>query len=57
MIVDDEDPTIPDVIELDGWLRDTDEKTWGVLRYTTYETFYKAALVIWRARGSPDIRT
>lgn len=54
---DDDDPSIPDVFDLNDWLYDTNRTVWDVLRYVTYSSFYTAALNIWRQAGSPNIRT
>ena len=55
--IDDDDPAIPDVFDLDAWLYDTHREVWDVLRYVTYSAFYTAAFNIWRRTGSPNIRT
>jgi hypothetical protein len=53
---DDEDNSIPDLIELNDWMVECEPAYYAAIKYLPGISFCRLARKLWELRGRPDIR-
>lgn len=53
---DDDDPSIPDLLDLNDWMLEFEPDYYAVIKYLPGIPFCRMGRLLWELRGRPDIR-